>query len=551
MAQHEGTTIESIGTDEIVVVSNPRNDYGDIEGLAADIGARGLVEPLIVNEHLELVDGHRRLQALKRNKATTAPVIIAPGLTRSMTEEIKLVTSLHKKTLTPIEEGRAFAAYLNAHKVKPEELAKRLNKPKRYVEERLTLNGLTPESVNALQERRIELGHAQIIAQLSPVQQKACVQEIIEQEYTVQQFADVLRFNAHIDFGDLPVRLQKRWGGSQTTLSCAELLDTKTERNDVLQAKMRKELAEYVEAEREKVRAKGITVFASTAALLKKHPKAEHVTEYGEYAAIYKDVLKELPKSKRFAVVIEFDRTLDKRIYCVQPEEVWAEVEAKQKAAKKGAKKSPQELVGEQDEADKVLAMTREERLRKNIVAYRHDWMIGKARGLTRQGSSIAKAVTLQVLMAHVLDGWKRKPDEYGEGLQTAIGTAAGHAVAEEDDGYGGMLGMDDYLKIPADELDGFIHRAALSYAHQESDEWLNAIIDALDVNYSEEFVLTSEYLDLYSKEQLVALAKEAAINAFTKEDLAKKHALIDAFLKRAPTGFVPKDFQKAGRVSA
>src|ERR1035441_5537476 len=112
MALHEGSKIESIGTDAIVVVSNPRNDYGDIAGLAADINARGLVEPLIVNEKYELIDGHRRLAALKMNKATTAPVIIVPGLTPAMTAEVKLVTSLHKKNLTPIEEGRAFAAYL-------------------------------------------------------------------------------------------------------------------------------------------------------------------------------------------------------------------------------------------------------------------------------------------------------------------------------------------------------------------------------------------------------------------------------------------------------
>jgi hypothetical protein len=69
MQQQEQTKIEPIETDTTVVVSNPRTDYGDIEGLAADISARGLLEPLIVNEKRELVDGHRRLLALKLNKA--------------------------------------------------------------------------------------------------------------------------------------------------------------------------------------------------------------------------------------------------------------------------------------------------------------------------------------------------------------------------------------------------------------------------------------------------------------------------------------------------
>jgi ParB/RepB/Spo0J family partition protein len=553
MQQTELTKIEMVDTDRIVVVSNPRNEYGDIEGLAADIALRGLVEPLIVNEKRELVDGHRRLLALRRNKAMTAPCIIEPGLTPAMTEEIKLVTSLHKKNLTPLEEGRAFAAYLAAHKVEPEELAKRINKSKRYVEERLQLNGLTPETVTGLRDRKIELGHAQIIAQLPAAQQKACVKEIIEQEYTVQQFSDVIRFNPHIDFGDLPVRLQERWGGSQTTLDCAELLDTKTDRNDVLQAKMKKELAEYLEAEREKVRAKGITVYASASELLAKHPKAERVTEYDEYADIYKDVLKELPTSKRFAVVIDFDQTLDKTIYCLEPKEVWAEVEAKHKAttAKRDGKKSQQQLAAEHEEADQLLATTREERLRKNVAEYRHTWMIEKTRVLTVQGSVIAKAVLLQVLMEHITDSWKRKTDEYGERLYAEMAKAAGRKTAEGDDGYHGTLGMNEYLKIPASELDGSLHRAALAYAHQEDDKWLNTVIGALSVDYAREFVLTSEYLDLYTKEQLLGLAKEAKVNAFTKDELAKKATLIAAILKRAPKGFVPKDFVKAGRVSA
>jgi len=553
MQHQERTSIEAIATEKIVVGSNPRSDFGDIEGLAADIRDRGLVEPLIVNEKLELIDGHRRLQALKHNKAMTAPVIIVPGLTPAMTEEIKLVTSLHKKNLTPLEEARAFKAYLTTHKATPDDLAKRINKSKRFVEERLTLNGLTPDTVTALQERRIELGHAQLLAQLPGAQQKACIKEIVEQEYTVQQFSDVLRFNPHIDFGDLPVRLQERWGGSQTTLDCAELLDTKTDRNDVLLATMKKELAEYLEAEREKVRSKGITVFASEDALRKEYANAERVTEYGKYAAIHKDILKELAGSKRFAVVIEFDNGLDRNIYCLRPADVWAEVEATRKAAnpRKASKKSAGECVVEQEESDKLLALTREERLRKNIVAYRHDWMIGKTRALTEQGSVIAKAVALQVLMGHLTDHWKRKPDEYGDALHNELANAAGRDRTEEDDGYACTLGMEEYLKVPVAELDGFLHRAVLAYAHQEDDEWLNSVIGALDVDYSAQFVLTSEYLDLYTKEQLVGLAKEAGMSAFTKDELNKKTTLVDAILKRAPKGFVPKDFQKAGRVSA
>lgn len=78
-----------------------------------------------------------------------------------------------------------------------------------------------------------------------------------------------------------------------------------------------------------------------------------------------------------------------------------------------------------------------------------------------------------------------------------------------------------------------------------------DSVITALDVDYTKEFVLTREYLDLHSKHQLVTLAKEEKVNAFSQEELTKKSTLIDAFLKRVPKGFVPKGSVKAARVSA
>ena len=155
------------------------------------------------------------------------------------------------------------------------------------------------------------------------------------------------------------------------------------------------------------------------------------------------------------------------------------------------------------EDADRVLLQTREERLRKNVLAFRHEWMIDKARTLTMQGSQLVKAVTLQVLMAHLTDHWKRKTDEDGDGLYAEIANAAGRKVSEEDVPTAACCAMHDYLKVSERELDSFIHRPALAYAHQQDDDRLNTIINALKVDYSAEFVLTREYLDLYSNHQL------------------------------------------------
>jgi ParB-like chromosome segregation protein Spo0J len=123
----------------LAVIRNPRRACGDIDELAADIAVRGLLEPLVVNDREVLIDGHRRLCALKQNNATNARCLVAPGLLPGMNEEATLVVSLHKKLLTPLEEGVAYAEYLRTHNVTTNELGWRLNKVKGYVENRLRL----------------------------------------------------------------------------------------------------------------------------------------------------------------------------------------------------------------------------------------------------------------------------------------------------------------------------------------------------------------------------------------------------------------------------
>ena len=50
---------------EINVGERLRENFGDIEGLAESIKINGLLHPIIVDENLNLIAGHRRLTAIK------------------------------------------------------------------------------------------------------------------------------------------------------------------------------------------------------------------------------------------------------------------------------------------------------------------------------------------------------------------------------------------------------------------------------------------------------------------------------------------------------
>jgi 16S rRNA G966 N2-methylase RsmD len=55
--------LEKIPIDSVLIKDRTRKDFGDIKSLAESISAVGLLQPVVINENNELVDGQRRIKA--------------------------------------------------------------------------------------------------------------------------------------------------------------------------------------------------------------------------------------------------------------------------------------------------------------------------------------------------------------------------------------------------------------------------------------------------------------------------------------------------------
>jgi hypothetical protein len=55
--------VERIPIDSVVAKDRIRNDFGDIDSLADSISSVGFLQPIVINENNELVDGQRRILA--------------------------------------------------------------------------------------------------------------------------------------------------------------------------------------------------------------------------------------------------------------------------------------------------------------------------------------------------------------------------------------------------------------------------------------------------------------------------------------------------------
>jgi ParB family chromosome partitioning protein len=134
-----------------------REDIGDVRELAASIKSKGLLEPIIVRplgSKFEVVVGHRRLQAHKINRSTEIRAIVQ-DLTDKAAFEISLEENIHRKSLDPMEEAKAFKFYARKYGYGSiSELARRIGKSQEYVSHRIILLEL-PNSVQEMLRKHL------------------------------------------------------------------------------------------------------------------------------------------------------------------------------------------------------------------------------------------------------------------------------------------------------------------------------------------------------------------------------------------------------------
>lgn len=159
----------------------------DVEGLAEDIAAHGLLQSLIGyhgdaklvggpfdgERAIMIIGGGRRLKALMRllDDGTIAADWPVPVLVRDRAEaiELSLAENLARRDMNPADEYAAFAALLAPGTMSPADLAKRFGFTERHVKQRLKLAACAPEIIEALREGSMTVAAAQAYARAADI----------------------------------------------------------------------------------------------------------------------------------------------------------------------------------------------------------------------------------------------------------------------------------------------------------------------------------------------------------------------------------------------
>ncbi len=142
---------------------DPENSDED-RGLVESVRQDGIIQPLLVVLRAEggpyqLIDGHRRRAAAEVAGLQTVPCIV---LSVDQVEAAFQtgISNLQRKDLTPLEEGRQYVELMRISGLSARELAQRLGKPARTVQQRVALTTLPPRVQELLEQGRLSVNQA-------------------------------------------------------------------------------------------------------------------------------------------------------------------------------------------------------------------------------------------------------------------------------------------------------------------------------------------------------------------------------------------------------
>jgi len=154
----------------------PRKVFSDetIKELADSIREHGILEPLVVTREekdteygadveYQLISGERRLLASKMLGLPTVPVIIRKPMEERKKLELALIENIQREDLTPISKAKAFARLIKEFGLTQQALAERIGKSREVIANTLRLLQLSYEAQNALEQGKINEGHARAI----------------------------------------------------------------------------------------------------------------------------------------------------------------------------------------------------------------------------------------------------------------------------------------------------------------------------------------------------------------------------------------------------
>ena len=171
--------------------AQPRSQIAaeDLEGLAASIAARGVIEPIVVRPQagrFQIIAGERRWRAARLAGLERVPVVV-----RDASDEdvglLALVENLQREDLNPIEEALAFRRLADVGGMTHGDIASEVGRSRAAVTNTLRLLELTPQVRRLVETGKLRAAAGRALVPLDAATQAQLAEAIIRGDLSVRE----------------------------------------------------------------------------------------------------------------------------------------------------------------------------------------------------------------------------------------------------------------------------------------------------------------------------------------------------------------------------
>ncbi len=188
----------------------PRREFNleEIASLAESIKNHQQLQPVlvrIVNGKYQLISGERRLRATIHAGLSTIRAEVREADDR-LVAELAIIENLQRKDLNPIEKAMSFKRYIDEHKCKQDDLARRLSIDRSTIANLMRLLELPESILGYLQAGELSAGHARALLPIGDLEvQENTAKKIMEDSWSVrateQHVAELLKAEEDAETG--------------------------------------------------------------------------------------------------------------------------------------------------------------------------------------------------------------------------------------------------------------------------------------------------------------------------------------------------------------
>jgi ParB family chromosome partitioning protein len=168
-----------------------RFDADALAELAESIRESGVVQPVVlrsVGRGYELLAGERRWRAAQAAGLHEIPALVRDDLSDTEAFVLGLIENLQRESLSPIETADGLRRLSESFGLRHEDVGARIGKSRSYVTNHLRLLALAPPVQALVDEGRLSLGHAKVLAGLEVGRQLDWANLILREKLSVRAF---------------------------------------------------------------------------------------------------------------------------------------------------------------------------------------------------------------------------------------------------------------------------------------------------------------------------------------------------------------------------